>query len=156
MIFCRRTSVLVNFKWYRLSEKHMKWFVDIPRDLTALTTEILSRVAGHPFHPYSFFCDIHYKPPSSHYYFEPPTSSTLRVAAFLVWRFVCVRGFNVECVATELFKRHSVMVWTHSRTNHFVNLQFCKLCLKDLPWWNRFYFLSVVFGIIENVLPKLF
>lgn len=113
----------------------MKRFVDVPRDLTALRAEILSRVAGHPFHPYVFL-----------WHSMLPTQPDLPLACYSSVTFcMCPR-----CVATELFKRHSVMVWSE-RMNHFVNLQFCKLCLKGLSWWNRFYFATVVFGIIENL-----
>ncbi|GLV38861.1 hypothetical protein CBL_05860 [Carabus blaptoides fortunei] len=41
-----------NSKWYRLSEKHMKRFVVVPRDLTGADSR-MSRAAGHPLRPAS-------------------------------------------------------------------------------------------------------
>lgn len=58
VIFWQRTLVPENSKWYRLSEKHMKRFVVVPRDLTDADSPGVpcGRSSSLPLRPYFPLC----------------------------------------------------------------------------------------------------
>lgn len=125
VIFWQRTLVPENSKWYRLSEKHMKRFVVVPRDLTGADSPDVpcGRSSSLPLRPYARFPLCHRTGCCccSFWCTSSTTATPDKLACcpranrcWFLFRHCPRMRVARQCVVRALFRRHSVMVWTHN------------------------------------------